>query len=151
MSNQVVGWISPETAPLNEPVLLAVRCEDGFDFRTEDDSVFRAVGSRLEDGSTDGEWTFAGWCWQHDIWVNVSSADNKGFVVVGWLPLPSLDNSDVSTEEVYRGFCEAEGGVDHPVLAAWCEVEDAYGEIESGSKLENFFVQCIDYTLSLLK
>lgn len=53
-------------------------------------------------------------------------------------------------QEIYSYFCEAEGGVNHPLFETWCAYENEYGEIEAGSKPEELFIQTISFVVDYL-
>ena len=62
--------------------------------------------------------------------------------------------NDRLAEELYLQFCEAEGGVNHPVLKAWSECEDTFGQVEFGAKTEcidKLFRETIRYVIDSLE
>ena len=62
-------------------------------------------------------------------------------------------NNDL-VQKLYQNFCEAEGGVDHPVLEAWHKCEEEFGEIKFGEKTEcihNLFHETIRYVVDALQ
>jgi hypothetical protein len=62
--------------------------------------------------------------------------------------------NDALVQELYAQFCEAEGGVNHPVLNAWRECEKTFGEIvTSGEKtatINDLFYETIRYVVDRL-
>ena len=63
----------------------------------------------------------------------------------------NLNNTLV--EELYRDFCESEGGVNHPVQEAWCKCEEVFGEISYEGKtasINNLFLETIRYVVDAL-
>lgn len=51
------------------------------DHPTEDEEVFRTIGSNNFDNDGEDDWKMAGWCWSHDHWVETTGQ------VIGWYPL----------------------------------------------------------------
>lgn len=62
-------------------------------------------------------------------------------------------NDDLA-DRLYLDFCEAEGGVNHPVLEAWCKCEETFGEIafDKPTKcIDELFHQAIRYVIDTLQ
>lgn len=57
--------------------------------------------------------------------------------------------NDALAERLYLDFCEAEGGINHPVLEAWCKCEEVYGEITTDSPINELFLQAIRYVIDV--
>ena len=62
--------------------------------------------------------------------------------------------NDNLADRLYLDFCEAEGGVDHPVLEAWCKCEETFGEIAFDKPtqcIDELFHQTIKYVIDALQ
>lgn len=62
--------------------------------------------------------------------------------------------NDNLANRLYLDFCEAEGGVDHPVLEAWCKCEETFGEIAFDKPtqcIDELFHQTIKYVIDALQ
>ena len=62
--------------------------------------------------------------------------------------------NDELADRLYSDFCEAEGGVNHPVQEAWCECEDVFGEIsydKPTAAIAELFRQTICYVIDTLQ
>lgn len=79
-------WRDPTTYP-KDGTLVLLRVEGG-DHPTEDDTIFRTIGSNNFDNDGEDRWQYAGWCWSHDHWTE--AAEDRRGQVTGWLPLPPL-------------------------------------------------------------
>lgn len=55
---------------------------------TEDAMAYRTIGSNNFDHDGDDIWSFAGWCWTHDHWV-----DGRGTPRL-WQPMPDKPVED---------------------------------------------------------
>lgn len=74
------GWRDMADAPKDGRLLvLLIDYTDGGG-SLEDENVGSTIGFNNLDNTGDDEWQFAGWCWQHDHFVEGSGK------VIGWSP-----------------------------------------------------------------
>lgn len=80
------SWFDMASAPRDSTlVLLLVRFTN---HPTDDAEVAVTIGGNNQDNDDDAVWQFAGWCWEHDHFV-----DGEG-EPIGWLPLPGPGAAD---------------------------------------------------------
>lgn len=80
------SWLDMTSAPRDSTlVLLLVRFTN---HPTADAQVAVTIGGNNLDNDGQDLWQFAGWCWEHDHFV-----DGEG-EPIGWLPLPGLGAAD---------------------------------------------------------
>jgi hypothetical protein len=58
--------------------------------------------------------------------------------------------NDELVTRLYQDFCEAEGGVDHPVLEAWEKCQETYGDITTGNPIDRLFMETIRYVIDTI-
>lgn len=94
-------WQPIETAP-KDGTLLILMVDADIDSEdsshpTENELSYRTIGSNNLDHDGDDLWRFAGWCWQHDHWVEGRGSPTH------WQPMPDRLLADGQAEQKASG------------------------------------------------